>query len=394
MAAPAPQVTVSKSAAQRIKNFDAWVFRDEIVPPASPPANGEVVELIDSRGTFLGYAFYNQQSHVAARVVSTKREEPVTPELLAHRLTSSIRRRAKIASTDALRLVYSEADGLPGLIVDRYGDYLVLQSRSAGIERRKEAIVETLRKTLKPAGILERSDKEFREEEGLSASRQLLAGTVPERIRIEEHGLAFWVDPHKGHKTGFYLDQRDTRRRIRDLIEPSQKVLDIFSYTGAFGIAAASRGAEVICVEQQEPFLALAKEHAQLNQVAPRMQFVAADAFYWLEAAAKRADRFDWVLLDPPALAKSKADVQKGRQALHHLLINALALLAPNGTLVVSICTYHLLGLAEEILRIAAADCGTRLRILATSQQAEDHPWVLQMPMTRYLTTWVARRGE
>ena len=162
----------------------------------------------------------------------------------------------------------------------------------------------------------------------------------------------------------------------------------------AFGIFAASRGAEVMCVEQQEPFLALAKEHAQMNGVASRMQFVAADAFYWLEASARRGERFDWVLLDPPALAKSKADVLKGRRALHHLLVNALALLAPGGTLVVSICTYHLLGLTEEILRIAAADCGTRLRIVGTSQQASDHPWVLQMPMTRYLTAWMARRDE
>src|SRR3989338_5636445 len=385
---PCPIVSVSDAAAKRGRSHDCWVFRDELEPSPDSIPNGDVVELADRHGRFLAYAFYSGTSHIAARVVSTDRAQPVDRELIRRRLAAALKRREAIRDTNAKRLVYSESDGLPGLIVDQYAEILVLQVRTAGMEGWKDAAVAALRPLARPAGILERSDKEFREEEGLPTVTQLLEGRVPERIRIEECGLQFWVDPHRGQKTGFYLDQRDTRRLVRELIQPEQRVADVCAYTGAFGIGAASRGARVVCVEQQEPLLELLRENAMLNGVADRGERGAADAFYWREAKASQGERFDWVLLAPPALAKSKADVLKGRQALHHLLVNALTLLAPGGTLVVSVCTYHLLGLTEEILRIAAADCGTRLRIVGTSQQASDHPWVLQMPMTRYLTAW------
>jgi 23S rRNA (cytosine1962-C5)-methyltransferase len=166
----------------------------------------------------------------------------------------------------------------------------------------------------------------------------------------------------------------------------------VCAYTGAFSVAAASRGARVVAVEQQEPLLELVRENARLNGVEDRVERVAADAFYWLEAKAAQAERFDWVLLDPPSLAKSKIDVLKGRRALHHLIVNALSLLGDQGTLALSLCTYHLLGLAEEILRIAAAERRARLRVLAVTTQAGDHPWILQMPATRYLMTWTVRR--
>ena len=401
-----PQIVVAPSAAKRVTNFDCWVFRDELQHPAAPERSsgaaaaspgadlphGGIVELTDRAGTFLAYAFYSARSSVAARVVSTDRAEAVDSPLLARRLTQAIQRRAGLTGTTAKRLVFSEADGLPGLIVDQYAEWLVLQSRTAGIEAWKPALVELLREQLHPAGILERSDKEFREAEGLPPVTQVLAGAVPERIPIEEDGLRFLVDPHRGHKTGFYLDQRDTRRTVRRLIAPGARVLDAFAYTGAFGIAAASRGAAVTCIEQEEALLSLAKEQAALNQVADRMTFVAGDAFYWLEAKADGRERFDWVLLDPPSLAKSKAEVPKARRALHHLLVQGLRLLAPHGTLVLSVCTYHLLELTEEILRIAAPDAKLRLTVRAVTQQAEDHPWVLQMPMTRYLTSWMVSR--
>lgn len=387
-----PQITVRPSAAKRIRNYDCWVFRDEIA--AAPPSfvsNGDVVEVLEATGTFLAYAWYSPASHIAARVVSTVREHAPDREWLKQRLAAAIGRRAAISGTNAKRLVFSEADGLPGLIVDQYGDYLVVQSRTAGIDRSKSAIVELLSQRLKPRGILERSDKEFREEEGLPPAAGVLHGSVPQRISIEEDALTFLVDPYQGHKTGFYLDQRETRRAVRAQVQPDQRVLDVFAYTGAFGIAAASRGATVICAEQSEAHVALAKENAALNHVSDRMEFVVGDAWYWLEAAAKQRARYDWVLLDPPSLAKSQRDALKARQALHRLLVFALDLLAEGGTLVLSLCTYHLLERAEEILRIAASQQRRRLRIRAVTMQAADHPWVLQMPMTRYLMTWFAQ---
>ena len=389
-----PQITVSGTAARRIRHADCWVFRDELPALPADVPNGAVIELIDSHGAFLAYAFFSAASHVAARVISTHQSSPPTRDLLAARLRAAIERRATITGTNAKRLVFSEADGLPGLIVDQYGDHVVLQIRTAGMEAWKETIVELLDRTLHPAGMLERSDKEFREEEGLPAVTHVLRGAVPERLRIEEDGLHFWVDPYRGHKTGFYLDQRDTRRWVRPLIQAGQRVVDVCSYTGAFGITAAARGAQVVCVEQHEPALAFAKENAALNHVESRMDFVAGDAFYWLKAKADGRERWDWVLLDPPALVKSKTDLLKGRQALHHLLVHALGLLSDEGTLVLSLCTYHLLSRAEEILRIAASERGMRLRVRGVSMQASDHPWILQMPMTRYLMTWIAQRDE
>ncbi len=389
-----PQLQVSASAAKRLQHFDCWAFRDELTQQQQQPdiANGEAVELLDANGPFLGYAFYSTTSHIAARIVSFEKTRTIDRSLIAERIKTAIARRASITGTNAKRLVFGEADGLPGLIVDQYADYLVLQNRSAGLERWKSVAVDVLKDALHPKGMLERSDKEFRAEEGLPTLTQVLTGSVPERIRIEEDGLQFWVDPHHGQKTGFYLDQRDTRRLVRGLIQPDQRVADVCAYTGSFGIGAASRGARVVSVEQQESLLPLAKENAQLNGVADQMEFVVGDAFYWLDAKAKGRERFDWVLLDPPSLTKSKADVQKGRQALHHLLVQALGLLTDEGTLVLSVCTYHLLNLTEEILRIAAAERGGRLRVRGVSMQAPDHPWILQMPMTRYLMTWLVQR--
>ena len=389
---PFPRLAVSPSAAQRIRHYDCLVFHDELVPSTQPPAHGEVVELIDHHATFLAYAFYSAHSHIAARVVSIERNQPIDRALFSQRLRAAIAKRTDIDDTNAKRLVFSEADGLPGLIVDQYGDYVVLQSRVAGLEPWKGVVVDLLRDTIRLKGILERSDKEFRDEEGLPVITQVLTGSVPERIRIEEDGLQFWVDPYHGQKTGFYLDQRDTRRRVRQLVQSGQRVLDVCAYTGSFGMGAATRGAHVICVEQQESLIALAKEHATLNGVEDKVEFATGDAFYWLEAKAAGRERFDWVLLDPPSLAKNKSETLKGRQALHHLLVHALHLLAPKGTLVLSICTYHLLGLTEEILRIAAAERDVRLRIRAFTMQATDHPWILQMPMTRYLMSWLAQR--
>jgi 23S rRNA (cytosine1962-C5)-methyltransferase len=221
----------------------------------------------------------------------------------------------------------------------------------------------------------------------------VLHGTVPDRVHIEEDGLKLWVDPHHGQKTGFYLDQRDTRCAIRRRVQRGERVADVFSYTGAFGIGAAMQGATVVCVEQDEAQLALAKENAALNGVAGRMTFVAGNAFYWLEAKAQAGERFDWVLLDPPSLAKTKADLIKGRQALHHLLRHGLRLTADAGRLALSICTYHLLSQAEEIVRIAAGEGPVRLQVDALSLQAPAHPWILQMPMTRYLMSWLVRRA-
>ena len=383
-----PQVRIELKAAKRIRNFDCWIFRDELVKADAALPAGEVVEVADPRGGFVGYGFWHPTAHIAVRVGSHAAQQPLDAGWLSQRIAEAVARRGSIAGTNAARLVFSEADGVPGLIVDRYADYLVVQFRSAGLDRRRSDVVEILQRHLHPQGILERSDKAFRDEEGLPQVVRILAGEVPERILIEEAGLRFWVDPHHGAKTGFYLDQRTTRERIRRAVQPDQTFLDAFAFTGSLGIAAASRGARVICLEQHEPFLALAKDNAKLNHVSDRIDYVAGDAFYWLDLKANGSERVDWVSLDPPGLAKTKAELSTARRALHHLVHRGLQMLAPDGRLLLSICSYHLLGRVEEIVRIAAEDLRLRLTVEDAWRQAEDHPWILQLPASRYLASW------
>ncbi len=385
-----PRIRITADAAKRLRNLDAWVFRDELLEQLSLPA-GNVVEVVDERSRFVARAFYHPTAHIALRVISTAPDEELGPAFWERRLRAAIARRARITGTNARRLVFSEADALPGLIVDDYAGHLVVQFRSAGMDRLREEMLSLLERLVQPNGILERSDKEFRQEEGLPLVAQVWRGTVPPRIEIEEHGLRFLVDPHHGLKTGFFLDQRDARRRIRDMIRPGDRVLDTFSYTGGFGVACAMQGAQVTCVEQSEAFVELAKENAALNGVADRMQFVAGNAFYWLDAQASAGERFDALVLDPPSLAKTRADATTGRQALHHLLRHAIQLAREDGLLTVSICTYHLLSRLEEIVRIAASERGQRIHVVDQWPQAADHPWILQIPATRYLTTWCLR---
>ena len=389
-----PQIRVTGDAAKRLRNWDCWVFRDELITPYPAVAPGELVEVADRHGHPLGCAFMNERSHIALRLLSSRADEEMNEAFFRARLLTALHRRDGITGTNAKRLVFSEADGLPGLIVDQYGEHLVLQIRSAGMERFRPLLTSLLQELTSPKGILERSDKEFRKEEGLEPVVQVLAGQVPDRLQIEEDGLRFWVDPHRGLKTGFYLDQRQTRRRLRTRAATGQRVLDTFSYTGSLGIAAASTGAHVVCVEQQEAFLELAKENAKLNHVEDRMEFVAGNAFYWLVAQAQAGAQLDWVVLDPPSLAKTRSELQQGRQALHHLLVHGLRLTKPEGGVLLSICTYHLLNLTEEILRIAAGEARVRLAILDQWLQAEDHPWIVQIPATRYLASWLVARDE
>lgn len=384
-----PQFLLTAQAAKRVRHYDCLVFPDEVARGADeslPP--GEPVEIVDQHDQFLAYAFYNPRSHVALRVTSLSQDAPPDRRWLEQRLRVAVARREALRETTAKRLVFSEADGLPGLIVDRYAEYLVVQIRSAGMDRFRADIVSLLQEIVGPKGILERSDKEFREEEGLPPATQVLAGAVPERIEIEESGLRFLVDAHHGLKTGFYLDQRPTRQRLRQWVQPGQQVLDTFSYTGSLGIAAAASGGRVVCVEQLEAHTALGKENAALNGVSDRIEWVSGDAFYWLPSQAKANAKKDWVIVDPPALAKTKQQQTAARQALHHLTTNALALLTPGGKMVLSVCSYHLLAVTEEIVRIAAAEHGRRLWVRSQWVQPEDHPWILQIPPTRYLASW------
>lgn len=387
---PTATVRVAPSAAKRLNNAYAWVFRDEMVRIQGSPESGDLVLLETARGETLGIGWYSATSHITVRLAS-RTLRALDEQWLPAMLRAAVDRRAPLTETDAMRLVYAEADGLPGLIVDRYAEYLVIQLRHPGMARWREAIVDSLNALVHPRGMLERSDMESQSHEGLPPVTQVLRGEVPARLQIREGPLRFWVDPHRGHKTGFYLDQRELRAALRAM-PASGRVCDLFAYTGSLGIAAAAGGAAAVtCVEQDEPQLALAREQAALNGVAERVECVAGDVFYWLDFKANSGEPYDGVIVDPPGLAKSKADSGAGRRKLQSLLIGALRIVKPGGWCSVSLCTYHLLPVFEECLRIAGFETQRRLTVIRQCLQGADHPWILQQPETLYLRTLILR---
>mgnify|MGYP001773317364 CR=1 FL=1 len=377
---------------KKIRHLYPWVQRGEIDRIEGSPTDGGLIRLLAHDGTLLGIATYHSRSRFPARVL-TLQEEAINEAFFARRFENALQlRRRVITETDAYRLVFSEADGLPGLIVDRYAHSLVVQVRTLGMERLKPLWLPALVDTLAPDGILERSEMESRREEGLSPFTGVLYGHVPERIAITESGLQFLVPTAGGLKTGFYLDQRENRRQLARLVQPGERVLDLFCYTGAFALYAARAGAFAKGVDILPEAIALAQQHAERNQLP--VEWEVANAFEWLPAAAERGERYDWIILDPPAIAKRRAELESLRWALWKLVYHALPLLTPNGRMLVCSCAYQMdLSLMVDTVRLAAHDRGRALYLEDVSFQSPDHPFLMQFPESLYLKCLWLRVG-
>jgi 23S rRNA (cytosine1962-C5)-methyltransferase len=383
------EIVLKKGKEKKIKNFYLWIFKDEV--ENFEKVRKEPIQIVDvksSTGEFLGKAFFNPKSHIVARIL-TRENEKINADFFKTRIKNAIERRKKLKiKSDAIRLIHAEADEIPGLIVDKFANYLAIQTRIAGIENFKHEIVKILTDTVKISGIYERNDMESRKEEGLEISSGELYGHVPRYVQIEENGLKFIVDLHYGQKTGFYLDQRDNRKKVKELIHKGDRVLDLFCYSGAFSIYCASAGAKVIGVDSDRSATDLARENAKLNQVNDKVTFLTADAFETVEQMANSAEKFDLIIIDPPAMTKTKKGAEGVKWAFHKLIFNSLKMLEPGGKLVVSSCAYHIsLDILQEAIRFASNDLGKRLRVIDVTFQPEDHPWILQMPETLYLKT-------
>ncbi|HQO25319.1 MAG TPA: class I SAM-dependent rRNA methyltransferase [Acidobacteriota bacterium] len=386
------RVVVRDEAVKKIRNFYLWVFADEVRDQPAGLGPGEPVEVRSPRGEILGTGFYHPTARVTVRLFHHKRIEP-DAAFWRRRLQQALALREPLrAHSNGLRLVYSEGDYLPGLVVDDFADHLVIQCRTTGMDRIRPLIVELLQKLRRPASIYERSDVPARQEEGLAFRTGQLAGVTPPRVRIAEHGVQFWVDIPGGQKTGFFSDQRDARRHFASLLRPGDRVLDAFCYTGGFGLYAARMGAAVTAVDKDEAALTLAAANAELNEVTARFETVAADLFTWLPETAAAGRVFDAISLDPPALIKYKNQQNKGRGLLMDLIRPCLRMLRPGGLLHVSSCAYHVgPELLREAARIAAGETGKRLLVAAETVQAADHPYFLQMPETQYLKGFTYR---
>jgi 23S rRNA (cytosine1962-C5)-methyltransferase len=375
---------------KKLQHGYPWVQRGEISEVLGAPTPGALVRVVNFRNETLGIGTYNPQSRFPVRVL-TAADEPIDRAFFEQRLERALRHRQRVVQdTNAMRLVFSESDGLPGLIVDQYADYLVVQVRTMGMERLRELWLPTLIEQLEPKGVIERSEMASRAEEGLEPFAGVLHGDAPELIEIEESGLTFLVPTDAGRKTGFYLDQRENRRRLAAQVRPGERVLDLFCYTGAFALYAARAGAHAVGVDILPDAIDLAEVHARRNRL--EAHWIVENAFDWLPQAAEQGAQFDWIVLDPPAIAKRQDQKDSLRWAIWKLVYHALPLLTEGGRLVVCSCAYQL-SLAEmlDTVRLAATDRTIPLFLEEITFQAPDHPYLLQFPESLYLKCLWAR---
>ncbi len=391
----AAELRVSKRQAARIRAGHPWIYSNEVDTRATPLkdfAPGETVSILDSGGGFIGGGYVNPNALICARLVSRKVDERLGRDLLVARLKTALDLRRRLFSADYYRLVYGEADGLPGLVIDRYGETLIVQIGTVGMERVKDAIVQSLQEVLRPACIFFRNDTAARTLEGLDAYTQAAVGELPERLRVEENGAVFEVSSMSGQKTGWFFDQRLNRAAIAKYCRGAA-VLDLFSYAGGFGIQAALAGArEVLCVDSSQAAVDAVLANARLNGSQDRVASEKANVFDLLTAFKAEGRRFDVVVVDPPAFIKRKKDVATGIAGYRRLNKLAQQVLVADGIVLTASCSQHL---RREVLLaqvIRASEGGDRrLQLLEQGHQGPDHPINPAMPESDYLKSFIFR---
>jgi len=374
-----------------------WVFSGAIARVDGPAAPGDLAQVVDAGGLLRASGYYNPRSQIAVRILSFDPEECIDRAFFRRRLEGAIARRQSLpalAETNACRLVNAESDGLPGLIVDCYDDWLVVQSLTAGMDALKGSIVELLMEMLEPRGIYERSDVDVRQREGLGARVGPMLGETPrEPVMIQEGTRFFRADLLHGHKTGFYLDQRQNRSRVAAYCMGAE-VLNGFSYTGGFGVYAATAGATfVVNLDSSAEALRLADEHMTLNGVEPgQYESIVGDAFQVLRTMRDQGRRFDVIVLDPPKFAFSQAQLPSATRGYKDINLQALHLLRPDGILATFSCSGAVdEALFQKIVFGAALDAHREVQILERLTQAPDHPVLLTFPEAAYLKGLVCR---
>ncbi|MBE3576752.1 MAG: class I SAM-dependent rRNA methyltransferase [Limnochordales bacterium] len=376
-----------------------WVYSGEVAEIQGQPEPGDLVAVVDAAGRWVGQGFYSPKSQICVRLLS-RHPEPIDEEFFRRRIITALRRRSLFYPDErSVRLIFSEGDFLPGLIVDRYEDYLVCQFLTVGVDRRRDLWVKLLVEELSPRGILGRQDAPVREREGLPRGIELLYGSVPDRIKIRENGLPFWVDLRGGQKTGYFLDQKENRRQLRTLITPGMRVLDAFSHTGSFALHSLAYGAgEVVAVDISAEAVALARENERLLRdeglvpASGSVRWETANAFDFLRELVRKDEVFDLCILDPPAFTKGRETLEGAWRGYKEINLRAIKLLRPGGFLVTCSCSYHMdFGLFLQVVQEAASDTRRMLQVVEYRSQAKDHPYLLSVPETAYLKCLIAQ---
>jgi 23S rRNA (cytosine1962-C5)-methyltransferase len=376
-------VKLKQKEERRILRGHPWVFSNELLQPVGKCSPGEVVDVLDFSGRFLGRGYINPHTLIAVRILTRKQEE-IDSGFFRRKISAARTLRTMLGFGDSFRAVFSEGDGIPGLIVDKYADTLVVQSSTAGIDRMIENIISALKDEYSPQTIVLRNDTTSREIEGLTQEKRIVHGVVPGPVTIEESGIRYYVDILEGQKTGFFFDQRENRQVIKDYVK-GRRTLDCFCYVGAWSLTAAHFGAsEVIGLDSSEKAIKLATENAALNGLSA--QFEIADVFDKLRRLGKDRERFDCIILDPPAFVKSRAKVREALKGYKEINLQAMRLLEPGGALVTCSCSHHIdQDLFTEMLIDAAYSAGRQARLVEMRFQARDHPMLLAARETQYL---------
>jgi 23S rRNA (cytosine1962-C5)-methyltransferase len=384
-----PKVTISRRGVERASAGHLWIYRADVERAPAGLAAGDVVALVDGRGRFQAKAFWSERSKIALRIV-TRDEVPVDEEFLAGRVEDALALRARAFGEDvAVRLVHGEGDLFPGLVADRYGDVVVVQTLIPATDRRKAFLASLLAERLRLRTVVERNDVRVRELEGLTQVKGVLLGEAPAPSEYREGEVRLRLDVLGGQKTGAFLDQRENHLRAGEYA--TGRCLDCFSYAGGFALQLARRAAQVTAVELQPGAAALLRENAALNRTA-NVEVVEANAFDYLRDRADEEPAFDLVVLDPPAFAKNKEALPNARRGYKEVNLRAIQVLKPGGILVTASCSYHLSEEALEALVLDAAnDAGRRLQLLERRGAGRDHPVLLGVPETRYLKLLVLR---
>jgi 23S rRNA (cytosine1962-C5)-methyltransferase len=375
-------VTISDRGAGRILGGHLWVFRTDVLESAGAEP-GSIVRVQDRRRRYLGQALYSGKSQIALRLVARERR-PFDRTFLAERISAAGRYREIVgAGAGALRLVASEGDLLPSLTIDRYGDCLVLQTLSQGMERLKPAIVEILQELFAPRSIIERNDSPFRALEELPESKGVLSGDAVSEVIAEDNGIRFAYDLLNGQKTGGYLDQRENRAAARRYARG--RLLDCFTYAGGFALTLAGACESVLALDGSAEALAAARRNQELNGIA-NVEWREANCFDYLKAADQTGERFDTIVLDPPAFARQKSSLEGALRGYKEINLRALKILNKGGYLITCSCSFHV-SEADflEVLAEAALDAHRSVQVVERRTQSRDHPILLTMPETHYL---------
>lgn len=389
-----PILRLAKNEERRLRSGHLWIYSNEVDKQVSPLKSfhpGEQVVVESNQGKVMGVAYINPQSLICARLLSQS-SKPFSKNQLIARIRSALAMREQLFAEPCYRLVYGESDLLPGLVVDRFGDHLSVQLNTAGMDTMRDMIIDALIKVLAPKSILLRNDAGVRQLEGLESEVITAFGEVPETVELIENGVRFLAPLASGQKTGWFYDQRPNREWLRPLV-PGKRVLDVFSYVGSFGVQAASFGAaEVVCSDISAKALDMVHENATLNGVADKVSSIEGDAFTAMKSLKEADERFDVIIVDPPAFIKRKKDQKEGILAYRRINELAMRLLNPDGYLISASCSMHMP--REELLEVvrsASRHIDRHAQILAEGMQGPDHPVHPAIPETRYLKAVLSR---